>query len=562
MTSLKTTLLLLAFTMPLAAQEFGNIDVATLSIDKKILEEKPTLTFSWKIKAEGRGQLQAGYRILLSTKEEELKPNGDLVWDSDTVKSFQSTRVSYDGPELAPEQTYYWKVQLKNAEDKFGKWSEPAHFTLQESKDETTPSKAEVTSISRFHCSDKTLNQLFSSSVKARKQSLTTPPSFEPSELPLGTTLQLTARGFALEADLASYYRQLLEDVLSDSQKIKTSLTPSSNENNSLPSSEFSTAGLMIPFALWQLNGDISITKQFFDPAVAHVAALRKNDPLFEGKAFASHNKDFGHQEDPTSADFLSMCLFAMNCRILGEMAMAVNHLPYIIQHRAWFDNLKKGFETSFLDENGQLTEKSQTAQILALRFGLLPQEAKQPVADALAARLKKEGLKAGIFGQSTVLPVLSWTNHHEQAVSLAKSYGAEDAKPSVVALATTSEWMMSFLAGFIHQAPGFKTSRISPFIPTDGSITEVKAHHETPYGRLAIHWKTTETGLTAEVTIPPNTTGIISLPGDEKATVTEGGKSLKEAFGCQFMRDLNGRKEIIAQSGTYRFEVKNGAVE
>ena len=413
------------------------------------------------------------------------------------------------------------------------------------------------TFIASFESSDKNLNSLFEKAQTAQRKLLTDPATFEPDALPWGAQLQLTSRGFAFQSNLANYYRHANEELFASIGEDRLIPSLAGDFEDNAPSPGFSEAGVVIPFTMWQLSGDLTLAEPTFLRAVDHVGLMKKNDPDYQGKPFGKHRGDWGHKDDPTSAGFLSLCHLALDCRILGEVAAAVGHLPFVAQHGEWYSRIQKAFPAHFL-EDGKLKEKSQTAQILALRFGLLPQDLKQPTADALAERIKKEGLTAGMFGQSAVLPVLSWTNHHEQAIELAKSYGAEDASPTVVELAATSEWAMSFLAGFIHQAPGFKTALVTPFIPEDNSVTEVNASHETPYGRLAIHWKKAEGGLTAKVIIPPNTTALISLPGEEEANITESDKPLKEAVGCQFLQELDGRAEIVAQSGTYHFEVKN----
>ena len=544
--------------VPLTASGTSQVEESSLTTSITHSEKTPLVRFSWKLKLDGRAQLQGGYQILLASKNEDLESPEKLIWNSGEVKSPQSLFIEYDGPPLKTETDYFWKVQLTSSQNITGPWSKVAHFSVTKSQDiSNIASPRDQKSISNFYCSDENLNQIFKKTVSSRKANLTTPPSFKPSEQSWGAPLQLTARGYAFEARLESYYNSWIDNFLAKIPE-QGLLPATESKNHSEPIAGHSESGLFIPYIIWQLTGDTSLIDKTFDPAIAHLAAIQKIDPQFEGAVYGENGGDLGHKNDPTSQKYLSICHFALSCRVVTEIATLKGHLPYIYQHEKWFNFLRNGFEKSFINNDKRLTEKSQTAQILALRFGLLPQESKQPTADALAQRLKQEGLKAGIFGQAALLPVLSWTNHHEQAIEIAKSYGAKNAEPSEVALASTSEWMMSFLAGFIHQAPGFKVSRVSPFIPNDGSITEVKAHHETPYGKLAIHWKTSKTGLTAKVTIPPNTTGIISLPAEETATITEGGKTLQEAVGCQFMRDSNGRKEIIAQSGTYQFEVIN----
>lgn len=523
----------------------------------------PTPLFSWKITPNGRAQTQSAYRLLVAEDAAELKPGGKVVWDSEKVESGQSQFIAYGGAALDEKKSYHWKVQLWNIEKEEQPWSEAHPFGIAP-KPESAPAeenaKTAAKPLSSFHCSDETLNQLYQAATKSRQAATHGKPAFGPEQKPWSADLQLTARSYLFAQDLSQYYRSWLAELTASvtaEAPLYPALAPAA-EGESFPAPGYSDAGLMVPFAIWQMTGDLDVVRKHYDSSVAYLEHLRRADPEWSGKAYGKDLGDRGHQEDPTSSDFLALCFMGLDCRVLIETSTAMSHMPYIMQHNAWFQKIQEGFQKRFLDDDNKLTETSQTAQILALRYGLLPQEQKQVVADALAERLKKEGLTAGIFGIGNVLPVLSWTGHHEQAVELAKSLPTDNPATAEVALGATTEWMMSFLAGLNHQSPGFKTIRIAPFIPKDGSLTSVKAHHQTRYGKLAISWKTTEKGLTAEVTIPPNTTGIIVLPSDEKATLTEGGKTLVDAFGCQLMRFADGKQEIIAQSGTYNFEIVN----
>lgn len=522
--------------------------------------EAPSPLFSWKITAQGRAQTQSSYRILVAQDAAELKPDGKVTWDSKKVESGQSQFVAYAGPELDKDKTYYWKVLLWDLKKEEQSWSEAQAFTLAGKSKTAALKEGEPRVLSAFHSSDESLNKIFQAAAKSRQASISGPLSFGPDKKPWSADIQLTARSFLFAQDLSTNYQDWLEEFtaeVSAESPLYPAIAPAA-KGESFPAPGYSDAGIVVPFAIWQMTGDLAVVKKHYEENVAYLGALRKADPEWTGKGFGKDLGDRGHQNDATSADFLALCFMGLDCRILIETSTAVGHMPYIMQHNAWFDFIRSGFQKRFLAEDGKLTEKSQTAQILALRFSLLPPEHKQPIADALAESLQKDGLKAGIFGIGSVLPVLSWTGHHEQAVELARGLTTDNPETAEVGLASTTEWMMSFLAGINHQAPGFKTSRIAPFIPTDGSLTSVKAHHQTPYGTLAVAWQTTEKGLTAEVTIPPNTNAIIALPSDEKATLTESGKALADAYGCQLIRFVDGKQEIIAQSGTYKFEIVN----
>ena len=120
--------------------------------------------------------------------------------------------------------------------------------------------------------------------------------------------------------------------------------------------------------------------------------------------------------------------------------------------------------------------------------------------------------------------------------------------------------------------APGFKKVIIKPAIV--GDLTWVKAHHDSPNGRIVSNWKRgeenskLETGnskreegnskkLTMEVTIPANTTATVYVPAKDAAVVTESGKPADKAEGVKFLRMENNAAVYAVGSGVYRFQSK-----
>lgn len=75
-----------------------------------------------------RGQKQTAYQIrVASTKEKLSAPD---LWDSKKVVSEQSTRVAYNGNQLASEQECWWQVRVWDKNNKASKWSEPAMWRM------------------------------------------------------------------------------------------------------------------------------------------------------------------------------------------------------------------------------------------------------------------------------------------------------------------------------------------------------------------------------------------------------------------------------------------------
>ncbi len=80
---------------------------------------------------------------------------------------------------------------------------------------------------------------------------------------------------------------------------------------------------------------------------------------------------------------------------------------------------------------------------------------------------------------------------------------------------------------------PGFKHVIVRPSIV--GELNWVKAHHDSPYGRISVSWKREGDRLTMDVAIPPNTTATVYVPTLRPNEVTESGKPVREAVGVKF---------------------------
>jgi alpha-L-rhamnosidase len=72
--------------------------------------------------------------------------------------------------------------------------------------------------------------------------------------------------------------------------------------------------------------------------------------------------------------------------------------------------------------------------------------------------------------------------------------------------------WFYQTLAGIHTAAPGVKKIIIEPSI-VDG-LTWVKAHFDSPYGRIVSVWKIEGNQLTMDVTIAANTSATVVVPG------------------------------------------------
>ncbi|MDR8391957.1 glycoside hydrolase family 78 protein [Aliifodinibius sp. S!AR15-10] len=85
------------------------------------------LSFSWQLSSSLRNQYQSAWQIVLASSEEALE-NEEYIWNSGKQQGRQNTRISYNGPELDPATSYYWKVRVWDENGNSTDWSNPGRF--------------------------------------------------------------------------------------------------------------------------------------------------------------------------------------------------------------------------------------------------------------------------------------------------------------------------------------------------------------------------------------------------------------------------------------------------
>jgi alpha-L-rhamnosidase len=116
-------------------------------------------------------------------------------------------------------------------------------------------------------------------------------------------------------------------------------------------------------------------------------------------------------------------------------------------------------------------------------------------------------------------------------------------------------EWFYHDLAGIGTDpaAPGFKNVIIKP--QPAGDVTWTRASYESPRGRIVSDWKRREGQFTLEVTLPPNTTATVWVPGKGAALVRPAGKEATQ--WVKMLREEADATIFAIESGHYRFQCK-----
>ena len=137
-------------------------------------------------------------------------------------------------------------------------------------------------------------------------------------------------------------------------------------------------------------------------------------------------------------------------------------------------------------------------------------------------------------------------------------------------AFGAVCQWMFQSLAGIDTEGPGFRKILIAPHPPSpekeaqEGAnprpIDWVRAHYDSPCGRIESSWRRAGDRFTLDVTIPAGTTATVVLPTADLSGATESGKPLAEAEGVKRIDSpagTTGESRLAIESGRYHFEMR-----
>jgi alpha-L-rhamnosidase len=361
-------------------------------------------------------------------------------------------------------------------------------------------------------------------------------------------------------------------------------------------STGWADAGVIVPWTLYRQYGDKRILERQYESMKAWVNYMKtqagstylwNNGTHFgDWLAFASDRSDYTGAT--TDKDLIATAYFAWSTRLLEKIAVLLQKTSDAATFQELYNNIKIAFQNEFVTPNGRLSSNTQTAYVIALTFGLVPDHQRESVAARFAADVKSFGhITAGFIGSSLVNPVLSEFGYDDLAFALLmrKEYpgylypitkGAttiwerwDGIKPdgsfqdpgmnsfNHYAYGAIGNWIYNQLAGIQLDpvVPAYKRIVIRP-VP-GGGITWVQAEHESMYGPIKSEWKTENQETVLKVTIPTNTEADVHILTNDPERITEGGKPLSAYPEIKFLRMEKGYAIYTIGSGSYEFVTK-----
>jgi alpha-L-rhamnosidase len=368
----------------------------------------------------------------------------------------------------------------------------------------------------------------------------------------------------------------------------------------------WSDAGVIIPWTSWIQTGDKQAIEENWAGMEKYLAAIQEANPDYQwrknyGIAFA----DWLSPEGVTPVDLIATAYWAYDVTLMREMARATGRKAEEKKYGELFEKIKTAFSQTYVRPDGfvggvppqpvfasgverKLSDKAvetQTGYVLALYMNLLPDSLRGLAAKRLVDRLEANHwrLGTGFLGTPYLLAALSDTGHADIAYRLLLSteypswgylveHGATTMwerwngdqmrnDPSMnsynhYAYGAVADWIYRYAAGIDTDPaePGFHVIRLHPNF--DKRLGSLDFSYESSYGMIHSAWMVTGNRTTWDLTIPPNSTGHLTLSEEQVQRFTLSGQPLQKSDRVHALPDGGSGAIYELPAGAYRFEV------
>jgi alpha-L-rhamnosidase len=403
------------------------------------------------------------------------------------------------------------------------------------------------------------------------------------------------SRGEAYLFDVVAFYAKWVNDI-ADSQNAQGSVSdvspaywPFYSDNVTWPSSF-----IIVPDHLYDQYGDLRVIEQHYDGMkkwITHMQTYLKDDlmprDVYGDWCVPPESPELIHSSDParkTEGTVLGTAYFYHLLRLMARFATLLGKQAEANDFSRLADRLGVAFnKTYFHRPTGQYSNGSPTSSVLPLAFGMVRDQDRQGVTEALIRKIEEQNkghIGTGLIGGQWLMQVLAEIGHPDVAYEIASQtsypswgymiskgattvwelWNGDTANPAMnsgnhlMLVGDLITWLYENLAGICPDPaqPGFKHILMCP-TPV-GDLTFVKASHKSPYGKIVSDWKRDGDRFTWSFTVPANTTATAYVPAKDAGSVRESGKPAGESSGVKYLRMEAGAAVYEVGSGSYYF--------
>ncbi len=318
-------------------------------------------------------------------------------------------------------------------------------------------------------------------------------------------------------------------------------------------------ASTIIPWTLYNMYGDKTMLMEQYGNMKAWVDHVRKVDKEKCGNSYlwmdgfhfadwlALDNYRKKESYGATDPYFVASAYYYYSVSLTAKAAAVLGKTNDEKRYTNLATKIKKAFIREFYTSTGRLAQQTQTALVLVLWLGLIPDGFRKRQIDALLKNLKdeKDHLTTGFVGTPILNPVLTEIGHPELAYTLLLNeeypgwlYEVNMGATTIwerwnsvlpngkisdtgmnslnhYAYGSIVEWIYRYMGGLepLEDAPGFEKFKIRPY--TDERIDSCKVEFESPKGTIISSWKKEKSWYHFTVKVPFDTEAEFELTKD-----------------------------------------------
>ena len=443
----------------------------------------------------------------------------------------------------------------------------------------------------KFSTANQTVNQLWSNILWGQRGNFLSVPTDCPQRderLGWMGDAEVFWRTASFNANLAAFSHKFTTDIR-DAQSSTGAFTDVSPRVGPTTDSVagWADAGVIIPWAAYLQFRDTRILEDNWgamEKWMEHVGGANPNYLWLKERG-----NDYGDWlaiGSTTSKDLIATAYWAYDASLMMRIAQVLNRPEDEQKYREVFEKVRAAFNQEYVKPDGTVGTGSQTSYVLALHMNLLSQKNRAIAAEKLVQDIKAHDwhLTTGFLGTPYLLIELSNSGHSDVAYRLLLQntypswgymieHGATTmwerwngdqmmGDPSMnsynhYAYGAVAEWLYRYAAGIDESAedPGFHRIVLHPQF--DANLGEAKATYHSSYGPITSNWKVDGKTIQWDVVIPPNTTGLVYLPGGEATRILEGGKDIRQSAGVSLVLKDSHNAIFQAGAGSYTFTVE-----
>jgi alpha-L-rhamnosidase len=407
---------------------------------------------------------------------------------------------------------------------------------------------------------------------------------------------------------LASFSRKYSRDMRGTQAgtPIYGIFAPGTVQSSSSSGAGWSDAGVIIPWTSWLQTGDTSIIEQNWPAMQKYLDAIEAANPdglwkQLSGTPFG----DWLSPEGKTDQVLIATAYWAYDVTLMRQMAHAVGKTADEKRYGELFEKIRAAFQKQFVHSDGFVAGAdnspsafgeinnpnakskggdTQTGYVLALHMNLLQDGLRAAAVQKLVAKIEaNHGLLAtGFLGTPYLLEELtkggradiayhlllntqypSWGYLVEHgATTMWERWNGDKMKddPSMnsynhYAYGAVADWIYRYAAG-IDASPldaGFHTIVLHPVF--DARLGSIAFDYDSAYGPIHSDWTIAGKTATWHVTLPANTTGLLTADTANPAKYRIDGVPLGQSKQAKHVAQ-EGQNGFELPAGSYTFSV------